>query len=67
MTRLSLKEVLMQRDGLEEYEADEMIEEAREDLKNLIYIQNGTLEEAEELIMDLFGLEPDYLDDILPL
>jgi hypothetical protein len=59
----SLKEVLMQRDGLTSEQADERIKEASEDL------QNRLEDEDEELPFDFmgeeFGLEPDYLMELL--
>lgn len=53
-----LKTVIMRRDGLTDAEADELIEEARD------LVHAG--EDPEEVLSDLFGLEPDYIFDILP-
>ncbi len=61
----SIKEVLMRRDGLEDYEADDLIQEASEALEE--YIFTGDLQGAEDLINDYFGLEPDYLWEIMPI
>lgn len=59
----SLLKTLMIRDNLTEQEAQQQIEEARQQLN--IYIENGDLVSAEEICYEFFGLEPDYLFDIL--
>ena len=53
----SIKSVLMRRDGLTPEEADEMIEEARE------MVAEG--ENPERVLRVEFGLEPDYVFDLL--
>jgi len=53
----SLKQVLMSRDGLTEDEAEEFINEARE------RIYSG--DDPEEILLEEFGLEPDYVFDLL--
>ena len=55
----SIKHVLMRRDGLTATEAESMIAEAREQFEE--YVNNGELDLAEEICLDYFGLEPDYL------
>ena len=57
MPQESLKQVIMRRDGLSSQEADELIESAREQ------ILEG--EDPEEVILNDFGLEPDYIFDLL--
>lgn len=52
-----LMRVLMSRDGLTSREAQEAINEARE------LILNG--ESPEDVLAEEFGLEPDYLYDII--
>ena len=52
----NLKQVIMEHDELTSEEADEMIAEARE------AILSG--EDPEEVLMNDFGLEPDYLEDL---
>lgn len=59
----SLKRVLIQRDGLTEEEADKRISEAREDLINMI--EGGEGDEAYDFCQSEFGLEPDYLEDLI--
>ena len=57
MPQETLKQVLMRRDGLSAAEADEMIAEARE------RVLEG--EDPEEILHDDFGLEPDYIWDLI--
>ena len=58
---LSIKQVLINRDNMSEEEADELISDAREDLNNRL--SNG--EDAYDICEDWFGLEPDYILDLL--
>ena len=53
----SLKEVLMRRDNLSSDEADDLITDAREE------IEDGA--DPEEVLAQNFGLEPDYIFDLL--
>jgi len=53
-----LKTVMMRRDGLTSEEVDKMIEIARERILN-----DG--DNLEDVLMEEFGLEPDYIFDIL--
>jgi len=62
--RQSIKEVLMERDGLEEEEALELIQSATVELMSIVE-NGGTVVEAEDFIREEFGLEPDYLDDLI--
>ena len=52
-----LKTVLMTRDGLSSEEADKLIDHAKD---RVLY---G--EDPEEILEDEFGLEPDYIMDLL--
>jgi len=54
----SLKQVLIDRDGYTSEEADELINEAKQ------LVLEG--EDPEEVLYEEFGLEPDYIFDILP-
>ena len=49
--------VLMRRDGLDRNEAERMVMEARQ------AVEDG--EDPEEILHDWFGLEPDYIYDLL--
>ena len=57
----SIKEILMERDGLTGEEALELIEEAREDL--LTRLTHG--EFPFNICEEYFGLELDYLDELM--
>ena len=59
--RESIKQVLMRRDEMSEEEAEDLIAEAREDLFQRL--DDG--EEPYDICFDWFGLEPDYLDELL--
>lgn len=49
-------EILMNRDGMTKNEAEELITEAREEM-----LETG----SDEAMMDILGLEMDYIMDIL--
>lgn len=53
-------EILMKRDGISEEEARTLVRETRDEL---IMLDNPF--EADEIIENYLGLEPDYLEDIL--
>jgi len=53
----TLLEVLMRRDSLSKVEAQSQIKEARE------RIYDG--EDPEEILLEEFGLEPDYIFDLI--
>ena len=57
----SIKAVLMRRDGMNEEEADELIKQAEDDL----YERLSKGEMPEDICEEWFGLEPDYLDELL--
>lgn len=61
----TVKEVLISRDGLTCDEADDLINEAREEIADIID-EGGTLDQLEQVISDYFSLEPDYLIELLP-
>lgn len=57
----TIVEVLMERDSMTKEEAEELVETARDDL-------HSRLEEGEmpfEICGEYFGLEPDYIDELL--
>lgn len=60
---MSIKQILMTRDGISSQEAQELINEAREDL--FARVSNGDLLGADDICMEYFGLEPDYLMELL--
>ena len=54
-----LKTVLMNRDGISEDEADDLIQDAKK------RVMDG--EDPEEILESEFGLEPDYIFDLIEL
>lgn len=56
-----IKDVLMQRDGITPEEADQAIENARDDL----YDRLASGEMPYDLCEEWFGLEPDYLEELI--
>ena len=53
-------EILMERDGISEEEARALIKETRDEI---MMLDNPM--EADNVLMEYLGLEPDYLFDIL--
>ena len=58
---MSIKEVLMKRDGMSAAEAEDLIEEARQDLKERLEAGEMPLDICEEW----FCLEPDYMEELV--
>jgi hypothetical protein len=58
MGNYSLIKVLMERDGMERLEADYLIRVARKRV-----LMDG--EDPEKILLDEFGLEPDYIMELL--
>jgi len=58
-----LKDVLMERDGYSEEEADAIVEETREAILDII--EDGG--DPEEYLLEEFQLEPDYLMELIDL
>lgn len=52
--------ILMERDGISEEEARSLIKETRDEIAML-----DNPFEAENIIMEYLGLEPDYMFDVL--
>lgn len=53
-------EILMNRDGMPQDHAERLIRETRDEIMML----DNPLE-ADDVLMDYLGLEPDYLEDVL--
>jgi hypothetical protein len=53
----SIKSILMERDGMSAEDADDLINEAKE------AVCDG--ENPEEVLEEFFGLEPDYIFEII--
>ena len=52
-----LVQVLMDRDGMDRDEAEQLVADARRE------VEDG--EDPEEILHDWFGLEPDYVYDLM--
>jgi len=59
----SIKEVLMQRDGLSEIEAQDLINMATKEIFNCI--ESGNFNAAEDVCWMYLGLEPDYIEQLV--
>ena len=57
----SIKEILMERDGMSAEEANNLIQDAKEDLNNRL--ANGEM--PFDICEEWFGLEPDYIDELI--
>jgi len=60
----SIKKVLMERDGYSSEEADEAIEDAKVELQDRLH-DPETHDYPEDLCRDSFGLEEDYIFDLI--
>jgi hypothetical protein len=65
MQNESIKQILMRRDGLDSHQADLTIQAAKAQLDD--YLQDGNHAAAEEVCQEFFGLEPDYIDELLTI
>lgn len=60
---LSIKKTIMHRDGITAEEANTRIAEAKKALEQ--YLAEGLIFESEEVCYEYFGLEPDYLFELI--
>jgi hypothetical protein len=58
----TIKQILMERDGLSEKDAERTIDNCRDELLDRLSLGQLPFDICEEW----FGLEPDYIDEILP-
>ena len=65
MMEETIKEVLMRRDDMDEVDAEELIAEAKEDLQDRLE-DAETFGDPEDICIDWFGLEMDYIMELLP-
>ena len=56
-------EILMRRDGISQLEAENLVEECREELWGAAV--RGSYQECEDIVASYLGLEPDYLEYLL--
>ena len=59
----TIKQILMRRDKRTSQEADDLIEEAKGALQD--YLAAGDVEGAEDICQEYFGLEPDYIFELM--
>ena len=59
----TIKQILIERDGMTAKEADELIENAKAQLQE--YLQEGDFAGYENICEEFFGLEPDFLDELI--
>lgn len=63
MRNETIKEILIRRDGVTPEEAEDLIQSAKVELED--YLFEGDMEAAENICQEYFGLEPDYLMELL--
>lgn len=59
----TLQKVLMVRDGMSVEDANAMIQEAKDDLMERL--DKGEYVDQDDFMSDWFGLEPDYILDLI--
>jgi len=57
----TIKEILVNRDGMSDEEADDMIEEALDELR--LRLDDG--DSVDNFCEEFFGLEPDYMEELM--
>ena len=57
----TIKEILIRRDGLTTEEADDLIQEATDDMNERLALG----EMPDDICQEYFGLEPDYLMELI--
>ena len=62
---LSLKATLMKRDGISAEEAEEQIREGARELQERLDADEDLIELYDSFMAKEFGLEPDYMEDLL--
>ena len=59
----TIKQVLIRRDNMTSDEANDLIAEAIEAIND--YLDDNDLDSAHNICSEYFGLEPDYLDELI--
>lgn len=59
----TIKQILIRRDNMTEDEAENLIDEAKEAINE--YLDNQDMDSAYDVCEEYFGLEPDYLDELI--
>ena len=60
-------ELISKRDGISYEEAAIWVKNCQDELAEICNSENPSLEDAEYCVADFLGLEPDYLEVLLPL
>ena len=60
----TIKQILMDRDGMDAAAADDLISEAKEQLNR--YLERNDFCAADDICAEYFGLEPDYVFELIP-
>ena len=56
--------ILMERDKISQEEAEDLFRMAKEEALDVVN-EGGNLDEIEEIVYDYFGLEPDFVEDLI--
>ena len=59
----SIVEILMRRDGMSQLEAENLVEEVKDEVMEAA--MRGVYQECEDILASELSLEPDYLDFLL--
>lgn len=62
-TSKKIEKILVKRDGISRNEAQNLIEECKEEIE--LAIATGNTDKVEDILRDYLGLEPDYLDELI--
>jgi hypothetical protein len=63
ITKNTIANILVRRDGISREEAEDIINNCQWELNNAF--ASGNIDEAEEIVADWLGLEPEYLEAFL--
>lgn len=63
ITKNTIVNILVRRDGISREEAEDIINNCQWELNNAF--ASGNIDEAEEIVEDWLGLEPEYLEAFL--
>lgn len=58
-----IEKILIERDGISKEEASDLVSQAKLQLAE--YLDNDDHESAEQICEEFFGLDPDYIFDLL--
>lgn len=64
MNSKELARLIARRDGISENEAYEVLDECQEEINEAI-ANNGSYDDIADILADVLGLEPDYMDYFL--